>query len=157
MTSRASIRKHPIHPMLIAFPIGLWVFSLVCDFIYHAGTHNLFWKGVAFYSMAGGLIGALCAAVPGFIDYLSLRDRRTKRIATTHMVLNLIVVALFLFNLGIRYNAAPESEFFGVLLSVAAIVILGFSGWLGGSLVYVHGVAVETPSSTEKEDYRRAA
>jgi uncharacterized membrane protein len=48
-----------------------------------------------------------------------------------------------------------ENEFLGVLLSIAAIVILGVSGWLGGSLVYVHGVAVETPSS--KEDYRRAA
>jgi uncharacterized membrane protein len=155
MSSPASIGKHPIHPMLIVFPIGLWVFSLVCDFIYHAGMHNVFWKEVAFYAMIGGVIGALFAAVPGFIDYLSLRDRHIKKIATTHMVLNLIVVALFLFNLGIRYNAAPENEVFGVFLSILAIVILGFSGWFGGSLVYVHGVAVEAPSS--KEEYRRAA
>jgi uncharacterized membrane protein len=155
MSSPASIRKHPIHPMLIVFPIGLWIFSLICDLIYHAGTHNLFWKGVAFYTMMGGIIGALLAAVPGFIDYLSLRDRRTKKIATTHMVLNLAVVLLFLFNLGIRYNAAAESEMFGVFLSIVGIVIMAVSGWLGGSLVYVHGVAVSTPTS--KEDYKRAA
>jgi len=155
MSSPASIHKHPIHPMLIVFPIGLWIFSLICDFIYHAGAHNVFWKGVAFYTMIGGVIGALLAAVPGFVDYLSLRERRTKKIATTHMVLNLVVVALFVFNLGIRYNGGAENELFGVFLSIAGIVILGVSGWLGGSLVYVHGVAVTTPSS--REDYRRAA
>ena len=69
------------------------------------------------------------------------------------MTLNLIVVALFLFNLGIRYNASPDNEFFGVVLSVIAIAILAVSGWLGGSLVYVHGVAVEV----SKEEYKRAA
>ncbi len=153
MGSPASIRNHPIHPMLVAFPIALWIFSLVCDVIYHAGSNNVFWKGVAFYTMVAGVVGALLAAVPGFIDYLSLRDRRVKRIATTHMTLNLIVVALFLFNLGIRYNASPENEFFGVVLSVIAIAILAVSGWLGGSLVYVHGVAVEV----SREEYKRAA
>jgi len=155
MSSPASIHKHPIHPMLVVFPIGLWIFSLICDVIYHAGNQNLFWKGVAFYTMLGGVIGALLAAIPGFIDYLSLRERRTKKIATTHMVLNLVVVALFLFNLGIRYNAGIENEIFGVFLSIAGIVILAVSGWLGGSLVYVHGVAV-TPSAS-REDSRRAA
>jgi len=153
MGSPASIRNHPIHPMLVAFPIALWIFSLICDFIYHTGSYNVFWKSVAFYTMVAGVVGALLAAVPGFIDYLSLRDRRVKRIATTHMTLNLIVVALFLFNLGIRYNASPDNEFFGVVLSVIAIAILAVSGWLGGSLVYVHGVAVEV----SKEEYKRAA
>jgi uncharacterized membrane protein len=157
MRSPASIRKHPIHPMLIAFPIGLWVFSLICDFVYHAGVHNVFWKGVAFYAIVGGVIGALFAAVPGFIDYLSLREPRAKNIATTHMVLNLILVALFLFNLGIRYNASPDNEVFGVFLSIAGIVILGASGWLGGSLVYVHGVAVENQIPRSKVDYGRVA
>jgi uncharacterized membrane protein len=155
MSSPANIRNHPIHPMLIVFPIGLWVFSLICDFIYHAGSHNMFWKGVAFYTMLGGVIGALLAAVPGFIDYLSLRDRLAKRVATTHMVLNLIVLALFVFNLGIRFNGAPDNEVFGVILSVIGIGLLTVSGWLGGSLVYVHGVAVELPSSREEE--RRVA
>ena len=68
MSSPASIRRHPIHPMLVVFPIGLWIFSLICDLIYQAGAHNAFWKGVAFYTMLVGVIGALLAAVPGFID-----------------------------------------------------------------------------------------
>jgi uncharacterized membrane protein len=155
MRTPASIRNHPIHPMLVALPIGLWIFSLVCDLIYHAGRGNPFWKGVAFFTMAGGLIGALLAAIPGFIDYLSLKGNSVKRIATVHMSLNLLVVAMFLFNLGIRYNASPDNELLGVILSVIAIAILGVSGWLGGSMVYEHGVAVDT--SVSKEEQRRAA
>jgi len=156
MNTPASIRNRPIHPMLIVFPIGLWVFSLACDIFYHAGSHNAFWKEAAFYSMAGGVVGALLAAAPGFIDYLSLTDRIAKRIATTHMVLNLIVVAMFLFNLGIRYNALPSSEIFAVMLSVVAIGLMSLSGWLGGSLVYGHHVGVP-PRREGKDTERRAA
>src|SRR2546429_8573494 len=144
MSTPASIRRHPIHPMLIVFPIALWIFSLICDFIYHAGPHNVFWKDVAFYSMVAGVIGALLAAIPGFIDYLSLTNRRVKRIATTHMILNIIVLALFLFNLGIRYTASPGSELSAVVLSIVAIALLAVSGWLGGSLVHVYAVGIET-------------
>jgi len=142
--------------MLIVFPIGLWIFSLVCDVIYHAGAHNPFWKAVAFYAMAGGIIGALLAAIPGFIDYLSLTDARTKKIATTHMVLNLIVVALFIFNLGIRYNASPAGDMFGLVLSLIGIAFMSVSGWLGGALVYEHRVGVN-PRREDREIDRNAA
>jgi uncharacterized membrane protein len=71
MRTLASIFKHPIHPMLIIFPIGLWIFSLACDLIRPAGASADAWSIVAFFSMIGGLIGALCAAVPGFIDLLN--------------------------------------------------------------------------------------
>jgi uncharacterized membrane protein len=156
MNTPASIRNHPIHPMLNVFPIALWVFSLVCDIIYHAGSHNPVWKDYAFYSIAGGVIGALLAAIPGFIDYLSLTDGDVKNVATTHMVLNLIVVAVFLFNLGIRYNPSPNAEVFGVVLSVVAVACLCLSGWFGGSLVYEHRVGV-SPRREEREIERRAA
>jgi uncharacterized membrane protein len=156
MNTPASIRRHPIHPMLVVFPIGLWIASLACDVIYHAGSHNPFWKAVAFYAIAGGIAGALLAAIPGYIDYLSLTDRRLRKIATSHMVLNLIVVALFLFNLGVRYNASPGAEMFGVMLSIVAIAVLAVSGWLGGAMVYEHHVGV-SPSREEREIDRRAA
>jgi uncharacterized membrane protein len=156
MSTPASIRKHPIHAMLIVFPIGLWIFSFACDLIYMVVTPNSLWKDMAFYSMAGGLIGALLAAIPGFIDYLSLSEPRTKKIATTHMVLNLVVVALFIFNLGVRYNAQPSSDMLGIALSVVGIAFMGVSGWLGGALVYEHRVGVGTPRE-EREIERHAA
>jgi uncharacterized membrane protein len=156
MTTPASIRNHPIHPMLIVFPIALFIFSLVCDIAYHAGSHNPFWKEMAFYCIAGGIAGALLAAIPGFIDYLSLRENRVRKIATTHMTLNLIVVALFLFNLGVRYNASPVNDMFGVILSIVGIGVMAVSGWLGGALVYEHRVGVAS-SREEREIDRRAA
>jgi len=141
--------------MLIVFPIALWIFSLLCDIAYHTGPHNLFWKGMAFFTMLGGIVGALAAAVPGFIDYLAIRDRQTKRVATIHMILNLIVVVLFIFNLGVRFNAPadPDQQLFATILSVVGIVLMAVSGWLGGSLVYIRGVGVQT--ATESVDQER--
>jgi len=156
MNTPASVRNHPIHPMLIVFPIALWIFSLVCDIVYHAGSYNPLWKVLAFYSIAGGIIGALLAAIPGFIDYLSLPGGRIKKIATTHLVLNLVVTTLFIFNLGIRYNTMPSSDMLGVALSVIGIAVLSVSGWFGGSLVYEHRVGVSLPPEERVIDRRVA-
>lgn len=111
--------------------------------------------------MAGGIVAALLAAIPGFIDYLSLPNGKTKTIAVWHMRINLAVVALFAFNLWLRRDAAPGAAL-PVWLSVVGIALLGVSGWLGGELVYVHGVAVEPrPGAKETaahpETPRRAA
>ena len=69
----ASIHGHPIHPMLVTVPIGLWLFSFVCDLVLMFANGGPAWNTVAMYCMAGGLAGALLAAVPGAIDLLSLR------------------------------------------------------------------------------------
>jgi len=143
--------------MLIVFPIGLWIFSLVCDLVAMSASVNvLFWKDMAFYTMAGGVSGALLAAVPGFIDYLGLRDRVVSRIATTHMVLNLLITALFIFNLGLRMNAADNGGLLVVALSVVSLVLLSVSGWLGGEMVYRQGVGVTT-NVVERDRIDRAA
>ena len=137
--------------MLVVFPIGLWVFSFVCDLVAMRSANASFWGDMAFYTMAGGIIGALGAAVPGFLDYLGLRNPRVKRIATSHMLLNLTVVALYVFNLGLRMNRPVNGNKSGVTISAIAMVLLAISGWLGGSLVYRHGVAVE-PGSDSNAD-----
>jgi uncharacterized membrane protein len=144
--------------MLVVFPIALWIFSLLCDVIYHAGSHNLFWKGMAFFSMLCGIGGALAAAVPGFIDYLAIRDPQVKRVAMTHMILNIVIVVLFIFNLGMRFSAPadPDQQLFATILSVVGVLLMAVSGWLGGSLVYIHHVGVETAGESI-DDERRAA
>ncbi|HEY7254768.1 MAG TPA: DUF2231 domain-containing protein, partial [Methylomirabilota bacterium] len=101
------------------------------------------WKVVAWYTIAGGVVGALLSAVPGFIDFLSIRDRRVGRIGLVHMVLNLIAVALFAVSFGLRIPHPLDA--LPVVLSGLGIVAILISGWLGGELVYVHRMGVNKP------------
>ena len=141
MSTPASFKNHPFHPMLIAIPVGLFIFSLVSDIIYVARWGGPEWTDVAYYTMIGGVIGALLAAIPGFIDYLSITDARTKRTGTTHLTLNLIIVALYIVNIIIRTNG-ESSAALPFVLSIIAVLLLAFSGWKGWDMVYEHGMGV---------------
>lgn len=141
MKDKARFGNHPVHPMLIPFPIGLWIFSLVADFIFRAGG-NPAWSTVAYYSMAGGIIGAIAAAIPGFLDYLSMDPSRTKHIASRHMLLNVGALVLFIWNFFLREPGAAIGAF-PFILSIVAVFLILVSGWLGGHMVYVHGMAVD--------------
>jgi len=141
MSSPASIKKHPLHPMLVGFPIGLWVFALVCDIIAATGAAGP-WRTVAFYSIVGGTVGAVLAAVPGLIDYLSIHEADMKRIATFHLVANVCALLLFAVNLWCRLTLPPTSAM-PLALSIIGVGGIGIGGWLGGEMVYVKGMAVE--------------
>ncbi len=148
MRTPASIFRHPIHPMLIVFPVGLWIFSLVCDLIRLAGAPGDAWSTVAFFSMVGGFIGALCAAVPGFIDLLFYKGGvpPVKKIALAHMAINLSAVVLYAINIWLRASnptGMDISTSTPVLLSIIGVTLIFVSGWLGGQMVHVYGVGVE--------------
>jgi uncharacterized membrane protein len=140
--------------MLIALPLGLWIFSLLCDIIYRTPFGGPAWLTVAFYTLIEGIVGALMAAVPGLIDYSYVKkeSNKIKKIGAAHMILNLTVVFLYVINAFIRKNDPASNIGFG--LSIAANILLGASGWLGGEMVYVHHVAVE---EKESEERRKAA
>jgi uncharacterized membrane protein len=134
--------------MLIVFPIGLWIFSLACDLIRLADATNDAWSIVAFYTMVGGLIGALAAAVPGFIDLLFYKGGipPVKKIALTHMAINLTAVVLYAINIWLRASGSADmgtSMSAPLLLSIIGVALLFVSGWLGGQMVHVYGVGVE--------------
>jgi uncharacterized membrane protein len=153
MASRASIGGHPIHPMLVPIPIGLFVFSFVADLAVYFGWGGA-WPAVAFYCMGGGIAGALLAAVFGLVDLLSITDDRVKKIGVAHMVINLGVVALFAVNFLLRWQGQPVAGT-PFMLSVIAILMLVVSGWLGGHMVFVHGVAVTQPGERPLVERRR--
>jgi uncharacterized membrane protein len=160
MRTPAQIAGHPIHPMLVTIPIGLWIFSLVCDFIAMGSANPETWQATAFYAMVGGILGALAAALPGLVDLLSLRDAAIRKTALTHMGLNLAIVALYAVNAWTRYqNLVSDATSLG--LSVVAIAMLLVSGWLGGKMVYEAGVAVHAddtaPSAPGSWESDRAA
>ena len=143
MRTPANIAGHPIHPMLVTIPIGLWVFSLVADLVALRSANAATWSTVALYAMVGGVIGALAAALPGLVDLLSLKDKAIKKTALIHMTLNLTIVVLYVINAWTRIqgSVAPNVSLW---LSVLAIAMLLVSGWLGGKMVYLAGVGVDT-------------
>jgi uncharacterized membrane protein len=154
MKTPASIGGHPLHPMLIALPVGLWIFSLVADLI-GVATGNNVWNLVAFYTMAGGIVGGLLAAIPGVIDFLSLRQEKVRRIALWHMAINVAVLTIFAINLALRVNDMASPPMFAIGLSVIAIALLMVSGWLGAEMVHVHGVGV-VDARVDSPDARRS-
>jgi uncharacterized membrane protein len=152
METPARIHKHPLHPMLVMIPVGLWVFSLICDLAYLWGVGNPNWAMVAFYTMMGGVIGAIIAAVPGFIDMFSLPER-LQRTAKIHMSINLAVVVLYLINAWMRLSGVWDV--LPVWLSALSVTLLMVSGWLGGKMVYEHGVALQgTPDPAPRAGRR---
>ncbi len=144
MSSPASFKGHPLHPILVALPIGLWIFSLISDLIFKFGFGGSVWNDVAFYTIAGGIVGALIAALPGLIDLISLQNPKTKSIGIWHMIINLLAVALYCVNFWLRMHRAPGDNL-PIVLSVIGVLLIMISGWLGGELVYVRGVAVKQP------------
>jgi uncharacterized membrane protein len=143
MHTPASIANHPIHPMLVPIAIGCWIFSLAADLMCLATGAAQPWPMLAYYTMIGGILGALAAAIPGLIDLLSLPAGPIKRTALTHMGINLTVVALYVCNAFMRH-AQPDNLKTPILLSAVAIVMLLVSGWLGGKMVYEAGVGVDS-------------
>ncbi|MDB6121896.1 MAG: hypothetical protein JWQ71_889 [Pedosphaera sp.] len=144
METTASIKKHPIHVMLVAIPLGLWIFSLVCDLI-HFFSGNSEWATVAYYTLAGGIITALLAAIPGFIDLLSITEPKLRRIGVSHMIINLVVVGLYVINFFLRHRNPVDISKVPVILSIIGVLLLSVSGWLGGELVHVYRVSVAEP------------
>ncbi len=137
--------RHPLHPFLVHFPVGLFVLSLLLDLASLAapGVPGLV-RG-AFYTIIVGLVTALIAAIPGFVDYSEIRrDRPGKTVATAHMLLNLLMVALYAVNLGLRVSLVdePKTPMAPLILSVIGVIILSISGYLGGHMIYSDGIAV---------------
>ncbi len=144
METPASIARHPIHPMLITIPVGLWIFSLACDVVVlfsNVGEVELVWFMLAYYTMAAGIVGALLAAIPGLFDFLSLKNRPLRKLALTHIAINLGVVALYAINVWLR-SAEPPHFLAGMGLSLLGVTLIAISGWIGGEMVHVHGVGV---------------
>lgn len=139
MRSKASIAGHPIHPMLVPIPIGLFVFALIADLASQVNGASDAWPTVALYCIGGGIVGALLAAPFGLIDLLSVHEERARKVGITHMVINLGVVALFLINFILRVQGVAGAT--PLVLTVVAILLLLVSGWLGGQMVFVYGVA----------------
>ena len=145
---------HPFHALLVTIPIGTWVASLVFDIAGAVtGRWDIFATG-AQWLIGIGIVGAVVAAVVGFLDYTKLTAQtKAKRIATIHMALNLTVVVLFAIGFAIRAASPGEPSVGGIVISVVALLALSVSGALGGELAYRYGVRV-ADEDTQREGHQ---
>jgi uncharacterized membrane protein len=143
MKSKASIAGHPVHPILIPFPLALWVTSFAADILFYFVRHPTLLV-ISKFLLAAGCLGAVAAAIPGIIDWLSIENGDVKRVANWHARLNIIALIVFAISLFLRLGS--YSQLVGrrltlpFLLSLVGVILIGISGWLGGELVFHYGV-----------------
>lgn len=153
MESRAKLLGHPIHQMLIVFPLGLLAMAVVFDLL-AIGLGNGYWSEIAYWMIAAGTVTGLVAAPFGFVDWLAIPSgTRAKRIGAVHGAGNVLVVLLFAGSWLLRGDAPRAPEALALALSFAGGALALFTGWLGGELVdrlsvgVDEGAHVDAPSS----------
>ena len=137
MESRVKALGHPIHPMLIVFPLGLLATAVIFDILYLIfGNQNF--PVAAYWMITAGIVGGLVAALFGFVDWLAIpAGTRAKSVGLTHGVGNVVVTGLFAASWFLRMNAPNyEPGTLALILSIAGAILATITGWLGGELVY---------------------
>jgi uncharacterized membrane protein len=144
MESKIKLLGHPVHPMLIVFPLGLLITGVIFDVVYFM-TDNDSFTTVAYWCIAAGIIGGLLAALFGLIDWLNIPSgTRAKSVGMWHGLGNLVVVALFALSWWFRYSdPAYEPSTLAFILALVGVGIGAVTGWLGGELVDRLGVGVD--------------
>ncbi len=144
MESHVKAFGHPIHPMLIVFPVGVLATAVIFDIVFLIGGNSIF-ETIAFWDIAIGVIGGLIAAIFGFLDWLSIPSgTRAKSDGLMHGSGNVVIVVLFIISWLLRLNAPGYvADTLALILSFAGIILALFTAWLGGELVYRMGMGVD--------------
>ncbi|HEX3672370.1 MAG TPA: DUF2231 domain-containing protein [Candidatus Cybelea sp.] len=136
MQGKATLGGHPLHPMLVTFPIGCFVAAVVSDVI-SIWAGPVFWAAMSTWLILFGIAGALLAAFFGFVDYISApMTVRAKSIAAWHMTLNIAAIVIFGWACAIRF--LDHTSVAGYALTGLGIVLIGISGWMGGEVAHRH-------------------
>ena len=141
MKSKASISSHPLHPILIAFPIAFFTGTLLLDlYALIRGSESL-WQAGKYLEIAG-IVSAVAAAVPGLVDYLYTvpPESSGKSRATKHALLNSTMLVLFIIAAFLREDTGSVLV---VLIEAIAVGLMSVAGWLGGTLVYRNQIGVD--------------
>jgi uncharacterized membrane protein len=143
MESKVKIAGHPVHPMLIVFPLGLVSTAVIFDILY-LFSNRAQWTEVAYYMIGAGVVGGLGAALFGFLDWLAI-PRRTpaKRIGRYHGLGNVLVITLFVLSWILRreHPGFPPTD--AVVAGIGGLIVGVITVWLGGELVSRLGVGVD--------------
>ena len=137
---RLSVLNHPVHPILQAIPASLLPASTTFDVLARLGIDEEGLSKAAHYSLVFGLLGAVGAAATGLLDYYEIENRPVRRIALYHGLTNATLVGSYVLSLYLRKGHKADNP--ALALSGLGAALIGLSGYLGGELVYEHGVRV---------------
>jgi uncharacterized membrane protein/nitrite reductase/ring-hydroxylating ferredoxin subunit len=156
MRSTAHIKSHPIHPILVCFPIAFFIGTIVFDLLGIIYNNEIFYA-VSFYMQISGIIGAVIAAIPGAIDYFKTVPPKSsgKKRATQHAILN--ITNLILFTVAWVLKGSDVNPYMILALEIIGIIILSVAGWMGGTLVYRNQIGVDPRYANAgkwKEEYK---
>ncbi len=143
MAGKINFLGHPVHPMLIVFPLGLLPLAVIFDITY-LSTANGQWAQFSFWLIATGVLGGLLAAVFGAADWWALDDgTRAKRIGLWHGLINVVVTALFAISWVMRRPTPAAPPTAAIVIGIIALVLALIAAWIGGELVYRLSVGVD--------------
>ena len=152
---------HPLHPALVHIPTALWPAALLFDLLSWTDLGGPIPVQISYYAIFTGLIVALVAALTGLADWADIKpDKPAKKIGLAHMVLNLTVTALFALNLWLRAQLPTSTDAVPlhlIGLTLVATLILLVSGYLGGRMVFEHGISVARHNKKELRQRAEAA
>jgi uncharacterized membrane protein len=153
LATTAKLGGHPLHPMLIPFPMALLVATFVCDLVFWS-TGDTFWARAAFWALSAAMVTALIAALAGFMDFLGNSRIRALSDAWQHMLGNLAAVVLAAVNLWLRYTGDYAQAIlpWGLALSALVVLMLLYTGWKGGELVYRHRVGMQPEEPADSRE-----
>jgi uncharacterized membrane protein len=158
MSDQFKAPKFPFHTIVVHVPMATWTFALVFDLFSLAGVGGNAMVRLSFFSIALGLAGALLAVPTGVLDWGGVKKEKPAwKLGLYHMGINLVVTILFAINLGVRFSTwklAEKVSLLGVALSAIGTLLLIGGAYLGGLMIYEHGVSVARRS---KEKWRRIA
>jgi uncharacterized membrane protein len=156
VATTAKIGSHPLHPMLIPFPIALLVATFVCDVVYWA-TREPFWAQGALWLLVGAIVMSAAAALAGLTDFLGNAQVRAFGDAWKHMIGNVVAVALAIITVWMRYRYGAEQGAlpWGIVLSGVIVLLLLYTGWKGGNLVYHCRIGMHPEAPKEGHTSRR--
>lgn len=151
MLTKARVAGHPIHPMIIAFPVALYVCTAVALIVF-GGTSDPFWFRLAFWTNLAGIVMAAAAAIPGAVDLFTLPGHtRARATGYKHAALNVAALVLFVIScilLGERWRAGTLSYAAPLVLSLCGVAITIGAGWFGWMMVQTHHVGVKPTTRT---------
>ena len=150
MESRLKALGHPVHPMLVMFPVALFVTAVIFDIVDAAGGPR-FLGEVAYWNIVVGVIGGVLGMIAGAVDLLAIPSgTRAKRIGVTHALINTCVVLLFAGIWAVRFAADERGAGGGlVAIELVAVVGVGLGAWFGGELVDRLGVGVDREANLD--------